>query len=113
MKIAQTMIAGICLAAFSNTSVAVETWHTSTLKYVYALADGGFVLIFNVSAPSCTSTASDKYFHVIPSQNGMTVEGAKKIYGAALMAMATDKAMQFAFDDATSNCYINRAMVVN
>lgn len=112
MKIAQTVFAGICLAAFSSASLAVDTWHTSTLKYVYALADGGFVLIFDTSAPSCTSTATDKYFHVIPTQNGMTVEGAKKIYAAALMAMATDKAMQFAFDNATSNCYINRAMIV-
>jgi hypothetical protein len=105
-------MAGICLAAFSSASLAAEVWHTSTLKYVYALADGAFVLIFDVSAPSCTSPATDKYFNVAPTQNGMTVEGAKKIYSAALMAMATDKALQFAFDDATANCYINRAMVV-
>ena len=112
MKIAQSILAGICLAAFSSASLAVETWHTSTLKYVYVLADGGFVLIFDTSPSTCTSTATDKYFYVIPTQNGMTVEGAKKIYAAALMAMATDKAMQVAFDNATSNCYINRGMVV-
>lgn len=112
MKIAQTYLAGICLAAFTCVSVAAETWHTSTIKYLYPLADGTFVLVFDVNAPACTNTNTNKYHYVIPSQNGMTDEGARKIYAAALMAMATDKAVQFTFDDATSTCYINRLVVI-
>lgn len=112
MKLAQTIIAGICLTAFSCASLAAEVWHTSTIKYVYPQADNTFVLIFDTNAPACTSTATNKYHLVAPSQNGMTDEGAKKIYAAALLAMATDKAVQFAFDDSTTSCYINRLMVV-
>ncbi len=112
MKIAQMLAIGIFLAALSSAALATETWHTSTIKYVYPLADGTYVLIFDTNAPTCTSTTTDKYHYVIPSQNGMTDEGAKKIYAAALLALATDKAVQIAFDDATTNCYINRLSVV-
>lgn len=87
---------------------AAEVWHTSTIKMLYPLADGSFVLIFDVNAPACTNGNTDKYHYVTPSQNAMTVEGAKKMYAAAMMAMATEKSVQLAFDDATASCYVNR-----
>lgn len=102
----------ILLCLLSWGAHAAEIWHTSTIKMLYPVADGSFVLIFDVNAPACTNTNTDKYHSVTPSQNAMTVEGAKKIYAAAMMAMATEKSVQFAFDDSTASCYVNRLAVL-
>jgi hypothetical protein len=67
-------------AAFALTANAGESWHTSTIKKVYPQANGTFVLIFDNNAVDCPNTNLDKYHYVSPTQNGMTDEGAKKIY---------------------------------
>lgn len=112
MKIAQALIAGICLIALSCASFAAEVRHTSTIKSVYPQANGTFVIVFDTNALTCTNTAAGKYHSVAPLHNGMTDEGTKKLYAAALMALATDKAVMVAFDDATSDCYVNRLIVM-
>jgi hypothetical protein len=91
---------------------AAESWGSSTVKWLYPQADGSFVLVLNTNPPGCTAIGLDKYLYVMPSQNGMTVEGAKKVYAAAMMAMATDMTVQVAFDDSTPNCYVNRLLVM-
>jgi hypothetical protein len=69
-----------------------------------------FVLIFDTSAPDCASP--NHYHYVVPTQNGVTDEGAKRIYAAALSALAMDKTVQVNFDNATSACYVNRLVVL-
>jgi len=93
-------------------AVAAESWLISTLRAVYPQADGTFVITFDTNAADCTNTATNKYHSVVPGQNGMTDEGAKKLYAAALAALAADKTVQVAFDNATSNCYVNRLLVL-
>lgn len=59
------VLAAIYLAALSSNSLAAETWHSSTVKMLYPLADGSFVVMFDTNAAAC-----------------MTAEGAKKLYAA-------------------------------
>lgn len=101
-----------CLASASCAALAAETWHTSTIKRVYPLAGGSFVTNFDTDAAACAGPSPDKYHHATRSQNGMTVEGAAKIYAAALMTLVTDKTVQVAFGDATTGCYLNRLIVL-
>jgi hypothetical protein len=111
----RTLVLAAAAAATSGYAIvapAAESWHTSTLKMVYPLADGGFVLIFDTDAPSCPGAGPNKYHYASPPQNGLTDEGAKKMYAAALTALAADKTVQVAFDNATTFCYVNRMSVV-
>ncbi len=97
---------------FGEGVLAAEVWHTSTIKTVYPLASGGFVLIFNADSPACPHpNAVGKYHYVVPSQNDMTVEGAKKLYAAALLALAMDRAVTIAFEGSSAECYVNRLSV--
>lgn len=107
-----TWMLAVCSLSISLNATAAESWHTSTLKAVYTLADGAFVLMFETNAADCSNTAMYKYHEVSPGHNGMTDEGARKLYAAALAAFATDKTVQVAFDNATSDCYVNRLIVV-
>lgn len=92
-------------------SEAADVWHTSTLKWVYPLADGSFVLTFNVDSSSCASS-SPKYHYVAVGQNSVTEEGARKFYAAAMTALATRMTVQVNFSDASSACYVNRLLVL-
>lgn len=100
----------ICLAAICGASHAAESWHISTIKSIYPQPNGAFVLTFDTDAADCAN--SSHYHYVWVSQNGMTDEGAKKMYAAAMMAMAMDKTVQVAFDNSSNNCYVNRLAVV-
>src|SRR5262245_32596258 len=95
---------------FSTASQAVERQHQSTLKFVYPLANGDFVLGFDVDAPQC-SAPSPKYMYAAVGQNGMTAEGAKKLYAAALTGFAAGRLVSIAYDDSSAYCYINRLSV--
>src|SRR5262245_32884635 len=90
---------------------ATEQYHTSTLQWIYPVSTGDFVLGFETSSSACTNPQSPKYMYVTVGQNGVTVEGAKKIYAAALVAFALGKSVSIAFDDATIYCYLNRLTV--
>lgn len=105
-----TIIVAICLSPAAN---AVESWHTSTIRWIYPQASGDFIVVFDTNAPDCPNTnTSNKYHYVVVNQNGMTEEGAKKIYAAAMMALAMDKTVYAVFDNATASCYINRLVVM-
>lgn len=106
------MIALIAPIVVSTSAMAAESWHTSTIKKVYPQANGTFIVVFDTNASDCPNTNLDKYHYVSPTQNGMTEEGAKKIYAAALLALAMDKTVQVAFDNATSSCHINRMVLI-
>lgn len=70
-------------------------------------------MVFDTNAPDCTNTNTGKYHYVKPTQNDMTDAGAEKIYAAALLAMAMEKTVRVAFDNATSSCYVNRLVLLD
>lgn len=102
-----TMLASFsCLLIGSNCD-AVERYHTSTIKWVYPLASGDFMLVFDTETTQCFTSGPPRHYHVIVGQNGITAEGSKRIYAAALTALAARMEVDIAFDDATASCYIN------
>lgn len=104
-----------CCALLLGTSVALATehYHTSTLKFVYPLASGDFVIGFDIDSGFCSSASSPKYHYLTVGQNGVTSEGSKKLFAAVLTAVATRQSVTIAFDDATAYCYVNRLTVTN
>lgn len=96
---------------FAMNSLAEGKWHNSTIKRVYPTADGGFVLTFTNSSPDCPANSAEKYHYVKDGNNGMTKEGANKIYSLALAAAAQDIPVNFYFDNGTADCFINRMYV--
>jgi hypothetical protein len=92
---------------------ATERYHTSTVKWVNPLANGDFVVGFDTDSALCTSVSTPKYFHVFVGQNGVTAQGATKMYAAALLALSSRQPVTVAFDDLTSWCYVNRLTVAN
>lgn len=63
---------------------------------------------FDVDTAECSGLGSPKYMYVTVGQNGITAEGSKKIYAAAMLALANRMTVYIAFDDATQYCYVNR-----
>ena len=101
-----------CFGAMSSAGAA-ELWVDEYLLSVYPLSDGNFILSFQTAPTQCTSTANPKYFHVYAGQNGVTAEGVKAMLAASLTALASGKRVQAAFDDSTSNCFVNRIRIVS
>lgn len=91
---------------------AADLWHTSTLKWVYPVANGSFILAFNLESASCPSPSSPKYFNVVVGENGVTEEAARKFYAAAMAALVTRMTVQVNFSDSSSACFINRMLVL-
>lgn len=91
---------------------AAEVSLVSTIMRIYPLASGSFVLVFDAESPSCTNGGIPKYHYVTVNQNSVTDQGAKNIYAAALLALASDKQVTVVFSDSTSSCYINRLYVI-
>lgn len=106
------IVTSMLLFFASTTGFAADVWITSKIKAVYPLGDGNFVLMFNDSPAACTNTGTPKYLYVTANQNGVTEEGSKKMYAAALTAAASGKDVSALFSDSTSSCYINRLSVV-
>jgi len=92
--------------ACSNSYAAIA-YVQSTVKSVYPQADGSFIIVLTNDTSSCPAT-SPKYFFVAPGQNGMTVDGSKAMLATTLTAFALGSSLALAFDDATTNCYVNR-----
>jgi hypothetical protein len=93
----------------ASTAQAADVWHASTISSVYPQADGAFIVTFHTNSPSCTSPSN--YYTVRVSQNGMTDEGARRIYAASLTALALGKTVNINFSDTTTSCYVNRLSV--
>lgn len=108
------LLATACLSllAIANAS-ATERSHISTVKFVYPLASGDFVIGLDTDTTACTSTSSPKYYFVTVGANGVTTEGSKKLYAAALTAITTRQTISLTFDDSTAYCYVNRLTLNN
>jgi hypothetical protein len=105
--------AGVAMLGLSMPAAAAEQWATNKLKFVYPLANGSFVLAFQVDPTNCPSVGSPKYFYVAAGENGVTADGVKAMLAASFAAMAMDKDLQLAFSDSSTYCYVNRLLVVN
>ena len=92
-------------------TLATERFHTSTIRMVYPVSSGDFVIGFDTEVSTCTSTASPKQLYVAVGQNGVTATGSAKMFAAALAALYARGIVTIAFDDATTACYINRIQV--
>lgn len=98
-----------CMSPDSTQAAAV--WHTSLIRSVYPLGDGGVVVIFEVQAPTCSQNNTAQYHYLQAGANGVTQEGVERIYAVLLAAASQKKAVSINFDDASAQCYINRAIV--
>lgn len=105
------LVAGIALMA--GTASAAEAWGAGTVRSVYPLASGSFVITLATDPPGCPSASSPKYLYVVAGENGVTADGVKAMLAAALAAMAMDKTIHVAFDDSSVSCYVNRLSVSN
>jgi hypothetical protein len=106
------LLAAVMTASAMPDANAAEAWHTSKIKMLYPLGEGSFVLILEADSASCLSRGNPKYYYVTPGQNGVTAEGARKIYAAALLAHSQYLPVTFAFQVDSSACYINRLAVL-
>jgi hypothetical protein len=90
---------------------AAEHWISSTIKAVYTQSTGSFILVFNTQygAPPCNS--QPQYFYVTVGENGVTAEGVKSLLATSLAAASQHQTVEVAFDDTTSQCYVNRVWV--
>ena len=105
------LVAAAILLLTSN-ALAANIWHASTIKRIYPLSDGSFVLTFTIDAPTCPNTNTHKYHYVAAGQNGVTVDGQDKMYALAIAAATSGSAVSFNFDDSGASCYINRMYVL-
>jgi hypothetical protein len=104
-----------CIALLVATPLAAtERSHVATVKFVYPVADGDFVIGLDSDSPYCTSTSlPNKYYHVYVGQFGVNAAGSSKMYAAAMLALSTRLNLTVVFDDATASCYVNRLTVTN
>ena len=109
----QTLAATILFAGLAPVLQAADVWHRSTLKAIYPLADGNYILSFTSDAPGCTSTNSPKYHYVFVNENGISEEASKKIYAASLLAYSLGQSVSIVYNDTTSSCFINRLYLSN
>jgi len=102
------LFVGCALLAIAPSAFA-GTFVTSAIQSVYPQDDGSFVIKLYTDSAACTSTNRPyKYYFVKAGQFGMTAEGVKMNYAAALFALGTGKQVIVAFDESTTCCYVNR-----
>ncbi len=103
----------IIVLLYSLEGLAAPTWHTSTIRSVYPLSDGSVVLTFDSDSPNCSNASDPDYYYIRVGQNGMTSDGLKLLYAAALTAFTTGSRVSINYDDATTGCYINRLNIID
>jgi hypothetical protein len=100
-----------CIGLSASAVANAESWLTSTIKRVYPLGDGSFVLIMTIDAADCAGTPGNKYHYVRPGVYGVTSDGVRAMLATALTAFASGKTVSIAFDQSSSSCDINRLTV--
>lgn len=100
----------ICILFLTSSTYAQDVWFSSTIKTVYPLNEGSFILTFREDSPNCMG--KDDYHVVREGLHGVTAEGVKMIYSAALTAAASGTRVAIYFNSATSNCEVNRMKVL-
>jgi hypothetical protein len=72
------------------------------------VGSGYFVLYFQ-SGSSC----SGGFTTVTVGQNGVTTDGLHLLMSVALTAFTTGKTVEVAYDNGSSQCYVNRIQMLN
>lgn len=89
-----------CVALLGSTAPASATERTINSAHVTSVMpypDGSFFVTFDFDHAYCTN-ANDPKRHYVYVGNGMTAEGAKMLYAAALMALAGGRGVSAAFE---------------
>lgn len=107
----KALISISALAGVASTAHAADVWFTSTLAYVYPQGDGGFVLVFNDASPDCLHAS--QYHYVRVNQNGVTEEGKRMMYAAALSAKVSGSRLTIFFDPASGSCYVSKLRMLD
>ena len=89
---------------------SASVWFTSTVKRVYPLANGDFVVLFNDVNTKCVHESGYHYIEV--NRNGITESGRDKMYSAFFVAGSAKNQVKIFFDETSSNCNINRMQVL-
>ena len=101
------LIVGLLMSGQSYAETPV--WHVSTIKHVYPLNNGNFIIVFDKDSPDCTHASN--YFNVTVGQAGVTQEGLQNMLSTALAAGVGRKTVQVNFDKDSASCFINRMMI--
>lgn len=107
----RSLIPALIATLLSSSAIADPTWHTSTIRQVYPLANGDVVLTFMEDSAACASASTPDYFYIRVGLNGVTAEGLKNMLAAALTAASTGKSVSINFDDSNPGCFVNRLSV--
>ncbi len=99
----------LILSLISSYAVADEVWFTGSIKKLYPLGYGAFVVIFKEQNAACKNEV--QYHYAVVNQNRVTKEGIQIMYSTLLMAATTGKKVNIAFDTSSTRCYINRLSV--
>ncbi len=92
-----------------NIIAADNKWFNSTLKTIYPLSDGSFILVFKDTNENCLS--KPQYHQVKAGQNGVTPLAIELMFSTALSAGTLGKKMSIVYDASSEYCYINRMKV--
>jgi len=106
-----TRAAVLAALVLCGTAHAAEAWHQDYVKWIYPLSNGNFVLAFASSPATCTNANSPKYFYVSVGTGGVTIDGARAMFASALLAFATGKKLNVAFEGGSSSCDVNRLLI--
>jgi ABC-type glycerol-3-phosphate transport system substrate-binding protein len=110
-KLISRALVGILFAAGAAETNAAESWYQDTVKTVYPLPNGDFVVTFVTSPAACLNASNPKYFHVQAGINGVTVDGVKSMLATALTAFVAGKRLTVVFNDASTSCDVNRMVI--
>jgi hypothetical protein len=91
---------------------ATERSHTTGVQRVFPQSDATLYLTFASDSSFCTSTSSPDRYTVQVGQNAITADGLRGLHALFLTAIAAGKQVTFYYDDATTSCYINRAVIL-
>lgn len=107
----RTILAALLLTACIQAHAA-EVWHTAYVTRVYPQPDGSVRLAFSSDHASCTNNSTPKWHFIVVGQNSVTADGLRAMHSIALTALAMERQVSIAFDDATASCYINRLQIL-
>ena len=121
-----TVLSGPTLAKLGRTRFDLRSLYVTTggallspingafielIKSVYPFNDGSFAVGVPATLLNCGSSGSGVYLYVTPGQNAVTLDGAKSMLATLLTAFALGHTVQIAYDNSTSNCYVNRLLI--
>lgn len=79
------------LLLLSSFTHANPTWHTSKVRSVYLLSNGGFVVTLFEDNNTCNNGSNPKCYYVMTGKNGVTKETVPNCLAVALSAGAMQK----------------------